>query len=190
MFLPQSVLGASQSCGKKVKDGEKDKKVKPPADLDLLAKLVETYFDRKIVKKIFMPIVYGKTQFAAAKDLAEKIGQSTSIHEIRDLTKVCFQYWGIAYAGMKNLMSLVACISWVAAAMQQPVILSNKYWVTHQDYFLKDKVRVTLSYTENTPEGKSKTKRAVMKPNMSFNTNPELFSVRFLCQTGGPPGIS
>lgn len=61
MFLPQSVLGASQSYGKKVKDGEKDKKVKPPADLDLLAKLVETYFDRKIVKKIFMPIVYGKT---------------------------------------------------------------------------------------------------------------------------------
>ena len=47
---------------------------------------------------------------------------------------------------MKNLMSLVASISRIAARIQQPVILSNKYWVTSQDYFVKDPVRVTLWY--------------------------------------------
>lgn len=57
---------------------------------------------------------------------------------------------------MKNLMSLVASISRIAARIQQPVILSNKYWLTTQDYFVKDPVRVTLRYKGNTPGAKAK----------------------------------
>jgi len=164
-------------------------------DKEVITNIVNTLFDRKIVKKIFMPIVYGKTQFSAAKELAEQIGRYTSMANIYDLTRVCFKYWEKDFAGMKNLMKLVASISWVAAAIQQPVVLSNKYWVTHQDYFVKKAVRVTLRYKSKTTEGKAKAARAAVTlrlPTEKRNTRKSASSTfaNFIHQKDGLTAIN
>jgi hypothetical protein len=107
-----------------------------------------------------MPIVYGKTPFSTCKDLKDLIGRYMGTKDINDITSLCFKYWEKEFYGMKNLMTLVASISWVAAAIQLPVKVSTKYWVTHQDYFVKTPVRITLRYKVNNPRPKAK--RAVV----------------------------
>ena len=155
-FIPKYKPKADDKSKEKEDKKSKVKEEEKSFDQKKILELISTLFDRKIVKKIFMPIVYGKTQFSAAKELREQIGRYTSNTDISDITKVCFQYWETEFVGMKNLMRLVASISWVAAANQQSVILSNKYWETRQDYFVNQPVRVTLRYKPNIPRAKSK----------------------------------
>lgn len=125
---------------------------------------VSTFFDRCIVKKIFMPIVYGKSIFSTSKDLDEKIGRYLTSKEVGVVSRICYLYWGKVYSDMKSLMRLVSCISWVAAANQQTVKYSTKYWVTHQDYVTHQPVRITLRYhsLDPKPNAKAKAKRAVV----------------------------
>jgi len=54
--------------------------------------------DRDIMKKIFMPIVYGKTSYSASVDIQKKfiklIGEDQASLNI---AHICYHYWGVKY---------------------------------------------------------------------------------------------
>lgn len=129
-------------------------------DMYLIFDLVKETFGRAVIKKFFMPMVYGKSKYAIYNDIQALLGRETTRANLKKIRDLCFEYWGYDFVGLNKLMNLVQSICWVASAIQNPVILSNKYWLTHQDYFVKDKVVVTLRYKPNTP--KAKTKRSVV----------------------------
>lgn len=154
---------------------------------------VYKYFDRSIVKKIFMPIVYGKTIFSTSNDIKDKIGNILLPAEVREITSICFEYWGKAFSAMKTLMSLVSSVSWVASGNEEPVKYSTKYWVTQQDYFDYKPVRITLSY--KTLDPKPKTKRALVTlriPTTTRNTRKSASSTfaNFIHQKDGLTAIN
>jgi DNA-directed RNA polymerase len=146
-------------------------KPQPPAeknvDMGLIRIMVNDTFGRPVVKTLFMPMVYGKSKYSIYNDIFALLGGETTRANVKKIMNLCFDYWAYDFYGLNKLMLLVASTCWVASAIQQPVILSNKYWLTYQDYFVKDKVRVTLRYKPNTP--RAKTKRAVVTLRLDTN---------------------
>lgn len=50
-------------------------------------------FTRKIVKGIFMSIIYGKTLMSTAISIQDSISKFLSYKESFEVAKVCFQFW-------------------------------------------------------------------------------------------------
>lgn len=112
----------------------------------IITRYVCSLFDRDIIKNIFMPIVYGKSKFSTAIDLLGKIGSYMVVEDLKTIIKECYNFWESEYKDMRNLMHLVASISWVSSFINKPVIYSTEYWITVQDYIIMEPVKITVKY--------------------------------------------
>lgn len=109
-----------------------------------LSKVVCNILNRKIVKGIFMPLIYGKTLMSTASDLREHLGHDLTHKECFVVASACFKFWNTQYPNMACLIKLIRNIGWVASASDRPVFYKIPYFCTVQDYMKMDTVSVSV----------------------------------------------
>nr|YP_010144809.1 hypothetical protein KYW51_mgp16 [Mirabilis jalapa]QQL93536.1 hypothetical protein [Mirabilis jalapa] len=101
-----------------------------------LSSIVCNNLDRKIVKKIFMPMIYGKTVMSTASDLKEHLSHYITHKECFTVASACFKFWRSRFNGMESLIRLIRNIGWVASAKNRPVFYKVQNFTTVQDYMI------------------------------------------------------
>lgn len=91
---------------------------------DNLSELVCGLLTRKLVKGIFMPIIYGKTLMSTVSDLKAQLSHFLTHKECFDVASVCFKFWRTKYQGMECLIRLIRHIGWIASFRDRPSIES------------------------------------------------------------------
>lgn len=113
------------------------------AELDgNLSTIVCNLLTRKIVKGIFMPIIYGKTLMSIASDLKDNLSHFITHKECFDVASVCLKFWRTKYQGMECLIRLIRNIGWIASARDTPVFYRVPYFTTVQDYMIMDPINI------------------------------------------------
>ena len=114
-----------------------------------LSRQVCEVLTRKIVKGIFMPIIYGKTLMSTAHDLKDHISHYITHKECFLVASVCFKFWRTKYPGMDCLIRLIRHIGWIASAKDSPVFYRVPEFTTVQDYMIMDKIKIWLYNSRN-----------------------------------------
>lgn len=109
-----------------------------------LATIVCKLLTRKLVKGIFMPLIYGKTLMSTAYDLRDNLSHYITPKESFQVASVCFKFWKIKYKGMECLIQLIRNIGWVAAARDCPVFYKTPYYTTVQDYMKMEAINISV----------------------------------------------
>nr|CAA71809.1 RNA polymerase [Beta vulgaris subsp. maritima] len=99
-----------------------------------LCNILNRVITRSIVKKIFMPIIYGKTVNSTTKDLMISLGQDVLPKECVKLSTLCFKFWKDRYSGMNSFIELIRLVGRVCASLERPVVYSTPLFNTSQDY--------------------------------------------------------
>ena len=107
-----------------------------------LSTIVCNLLTRKLVKSIYMPIIYGKTIMSTASDLKDHLSHFITHKECFDVASVCFKFWKTKYQGMDGLIRLIRNIGWVASSRDCPVLYKVPYFTTVQDYMIKDAINI------------------------------------------------
>lgn len=97
---------------------------------------------RKLVKGIFMPIIYGKSLISTANDLKEHLSYFITHKECMTVASVCFKFWKSQYPGMECLIHLIRNIGWIASARESPVFYRVSYFSTVQDYMKMEAINI------------------------------------------------
>lgn len=82
---------------------------------------IKDVFTRKLVKLIFMPMIYGKTKMSTCDDLRGELMQHINVSECYKLTEKCYQFWKNNYEHMENLIQLIRLIGWFSSISDRPV---------------------------------------------------------------------
>jgi len=114
-----------------------------PLDSSVKEALLEN-LTRKLVKKIFMPIVYGKTQHAAAADIYEELSFILLKNECYKVAAYLFEIWHSKNPTIVGLMSLFNQIGWFASYLGRPVRYDSYFVQTIQDYTVHNPIHVAL----------------------------------------------
>ncbi|KAK4343825.1 hypothetical protein RND71_036919 [Anisodus tanguticus] len=109
-----------------------------------LSLIVIRRMDRKLVKSIFMPMIYGKTLMSTSSDIHKTLSQHINFKDSYILASLCFTFWKEKYKSMDSLTSLIRNIGWFAAARGVPVYYGVPYFRTSQDYMKSDVVKITV----------------------------------------------
>lgn len=110
------------------------------AELDKnLSTQVCNLFTRKLVKGIFMPIIYGKTLMSTASDLKDHLSHFITLKECFIVASVCFKFWKTKY---QNMECLIRNIGWIASASDRPVFYKVNYFTTVQDYMIMEAINI------------------------------------------------
>lgn len=112
--------------------------------LDSKYVIIESRLTRKLVKKLFMPLIYGKTVITMASDIREAYGPLLRPKDYYHIAKLCHEFWINKYPDIANLMKLINLIGWFCSALDRPVIYSIPYLTTVQDYMRSDKADIWL----------------------------------------------
>jgi len=115
--------------------------LKSSLDKDL-ADIVCKNLTRGLVKSIYMPLVYGKTQFSATNDVESHMSFILNKKENSQITKIFYEVWDRKFPSITKLMKLVSEIAWVTAYKQRPFSYSNFIFTTIQDYMKDEKIDV------------------------------------------------
>lgn len=59
----------------------------------LLIEIMESKLDRKLIKKLFMPLIYGKTVISMDMDIRQTYGQLLSRKDAFNLAKLSNEFW-------------------------------------------------------------------------------------------------
>lgn len=111
--------------------------------------IIESKLDRKLIKRLFMPLIYGKTLISIEKDIWLTYGQLLSRKDSFHLAKLSKEFWIHKYPDIVNLMKLITIISWLCSAKDRAVVYSIPYFTTKQDYMSYVK-EVIIVYERNT----------------------------------------
>lgn len=111
--------------------------------------LIIKSIDRKLVKALFMPIIYGKTVISTATDLRTTLSKFVTKGESMILAKICFAFWRKTYRGMDCLINLIKSIGWMVSARGSHVRYQNKIYTTVQKYMKMDAVKIWIYDREN-----------------------------------------
>lgn len=107
-----------------------------------LSTIVCELLTRKLVKGIFMPLIYGKTLMSTACDLKDNLSHYITHKESFEVASVCFKFWRMKYQGMECLIRLIRNIGWVAAASDCPVFYKIPFYTTVQDYMKMEAINI------------------------------------------------
>jgi DNA-directed RNA polymerase len=110
----------------------------------LQMEIIESKLDRKLIKSLFMPLIYGKTLISMDKDLSLKYGKLLSRKDSYNLAILCNEFWNEKYPDIVNFMKLISIISWFCSVMDKAVAYSIPYFTTKQDSmsFIKEDITV------------------------------------------------
>jgi len=114
-----------------------------------LKEIVCNVLDRKLVKSIFMPIIYGKTLMSTASDLRKALSMYLTKAECFILADICFDFWRIKFPLLGSLIKLTKGMGWIASARGRPVVYENDYYTTIQKYMKMDPVNVWIYDKKN-----------------------------------------
>ncbi|YP_005090363.1 DNA-dependent RNA polymerase (mitochondrion) [Phoenix dactylifera] len=89
---------------------------------------------RKLVKGLFMPLIYGKTVSSMAKDIMDHYGSLLSHKDSYGLAVLCYEFLSLKYPDIVNLLNLINLIGWFCSKLDKPVFYSIPYITTVQDY--------------------------------------------------------
>ena len=109
---------------------------------DNMFSIIESGLTRKIVKLLFMPLIYGKTVIAMADDIREAYGELLRRKDHYHIAKLCYEFWINKYPDIANLMKLINLIGGLCSALDRPVIYSIPYFTTVQDYMRSEKAHI------------------------------------------------
>jgi DNA-directed RNA polymerase len=106
--------------------------------------IIESKLDRKLIKSLFMPMVYGKTTISMGNDIRQQYGDLLSSKDSSNLAKLCANFWSHKYPDIVNFMELISLISRLCSEMDRAVVYSTPYLTTKQDYmsFVKEEIMV------------------------------------------------
>lgn len=106
--------------------------------------IIESKLDRKLIKTLLMPLIYGKTLISMAEDIRGQYGQLLRQKECYNLAQLCYDFWKKKYSDIANLMKLISLISWFGSAKDRAVVYSIPYFTTVQDYMsiIKENIQV------------------------------------------------
>jgi DNA-directed RNA polymerase len=106
--------------------------------------IIESKLDRKLIKLIFMPLIYGKTLISIEKDIRITYGQLLSRKDTYNLAKLSDSFWIHKYPDIVNLMKLINIVSWFCSAKDRALFYSIPFFTTKQDYmaFKKESISV------------------------------------------------
>ncbi|KAL6310585.1 hypothetical protein AAG906_019256 [Vitis piasezkii] len=107
-----------------------------------LADIVCPRLTRKLVKVLFMPMIYGKTVISIANDFNQHFDSLLDKGECMQLAKKIYIFYKTYYPGIVNLMDLIRNISWLVSAMDRPVLYSVSLFTTVQDYMKSKTVNI------------------------------------------------
>ena len=107
-----------------------------------LSTIVSNLLTRKVVKGIFMPIIYGKTLMSIASDLKDNLSHFITHKECFDVASVCLKFWRTKYQGLECLIRLIRHIGWIASARDTPVFYRVPSFTTVQDYMKMDPINI------------------------------------------------
>lgn len=110
----------------------------------LKMEIIESKLDRKLIKKLFMPLIYGKTLISMEKDIRLTYGQLLSLKDTYNLAKLSNEFWIHKYPDIVNFMKLITIVSWFCSAKDRAVFYSIPFFTTKQDYmsFKKENISV------------------------------------------------
>ncbi|KAF3779165.1 putative DNA-directed RNA polymerase [Nymphaea thermarum] len=100
----------------------------------LQMEIIESKLDRKLIKSLFMPLIYGKTLISMEKDIRQQYGELLSRKDSYNLAKLSNEFWIHKYPDIVNIMKLITIISWFCSVMDKAVVYSIPYFTTKQDY--------------------------------------------------------
>ena len=100
----------------------------------LITPKLETYFTRKLIKRMFMPLTYGKTVKSIADDIYEDMIQYISYKTSMKLASEAYSFWCNRYSGVDNLLKLFGCIGGLCSSLGRAVKLSTPLFYSYQDY--------------------------------------------------------
>ena len=107
-----------------------------------LSTIVCDHLTRKLVKGIFMPIIYGKTLMSTASDIKEHLSHFLTHKECFEVASACFQFWRKRYSDMECLIRLIRHIGWISSSRDRPVFYKVPYFSTVQDYTKTEAIKI------------------------------------------------
>lgn len=106
--------------------------------------IIESKLDRKLIKSLFMPLIYGKTLNSMVKDIRLQFGELLSTEDSYKVAKHCNEFMKEKYPDIISFMKLISSVSWFSSALDRAVDYSVPYFTTKQDYmaFIKEEITV------------------------------------------------
>lgn len=113
--------------------------------------VIEPRLNRKLVKSLFMPMIYGKTVASMIDDITASYGDLLHYHECKLLATNCWNYLKIKYPDILAFMNMINNIGYLCSYIDRAVIYDTEYFRTTQDYFKykKEVLRVKLFKKES-----------------------------------------
>lgn len=96
--------------------------------------IIEKYLDRKLVKTLFMPLLYGKTLITMIKDVREVFIPILDVKDCTRLAEASIQFFTESYPHIINYMKLINNIGWLCAMLKKEVKYDIPFFTTVQDY--------------------------------------------------------
>lgn len=106
--------------------------------------IIESGLTRTLVKRLFMPLIYGKTIMTMASDIREVYGSLLSFKDHWNIAELCYEFWINKYPDIANLMKLINLIGWFCSALGKPVNYNISYFTTVQDYMRSKKAEISI----------------------------------------------
>lgn len=101
-------------------------------------------FSRKLVKSLFMPLIYGKSLMSMSNDIYLEYSNILSIKECMGLAKHINDFFKNQFPGIVNLMELIRAISWMSSYLNIPVYYETPLLRTIQDYLQSENVSFSI----------------------------------------------
>lgn len=99
---------------------------------------------RKLVKVLFMPMIYGKSIISMGNDIYSKYYTILHKRECLEIACLIYKFFVVRFPGIVNLMNLVRAVSWIASYLNKPVYYETPLLRTMQDYFKSEEVSLTV----------------------------------------------
>ena len=106
--------------------------------------IIESGLTRKLIKTLFMPLIYGKTVLTMASDIRECYGSLLGSKDHFDMARSCHDFWVSKYPDIANLMNLLNRIGGFCSYLNRPVRYSIPLFTTVQDYKHWEKGQIWL----------------------------------------------